>query len=78
MKEGIHPEYHPTTVHCAGCGSSFTTGATVPEIRVNVCSVCHPFYTGKQKFVDAEGRVDRFKRKYAKASGTPAKAEQTA
>jgi large subunit ribosomal protein L31 len=71
MKQGIHPEYHAATVHCAGCGSSFTTGSTITEIRVNVCSVCHPFYTGKQKFVDAEGRVDRFKRKYAK-SASPA------
>jgi large subunit ribosomal protein L31 len=66
MKEGIHPEFHQATVHCAGCGQSFTTGSTAQELRVNVCSNCHPFYTGKQKFVDAEGRVDRFRRKYQK------------
>ncbi|MCO6431692.1 MAG: 50S ribosomal protein L31 [Deltaproteobacteria bacterium] len=66
MKEGIHPEYFQTTVYCGGCGSTFDTGSTVPEIRVNVCSVCHPFYSGKQKLLDAEGRVDRFKKKYAK------------
>jgi large subunit ribosomal protein L31 len=73
MKNEIHPQYYDTTVHCVGCGSSFVTGSTVPEIRVNVCSVCHPFYSGKQKLVDAEGRVDRFKKKYAKF-GTEAKA----
>ena len=65
MKNEIHPPYFAAKVTCAGCGATFTTGATVEEIRVNVCSNCHPFYTGKQKFVDAEGRVDRFKRKYA-------------
>lgn len=66
MREGIHPEYFEATVHCNGCGTSFTTGATVKEIRINVCSACHPFYTGTQKLIDAEGRVDKFKRKYAK------------
>jgi len=66
MQEGIHPEYMEATVHCGGCGTSFTTRSTIPEIRVAVCSCCHPFYTGKQRFVDSEGRVDRFKRKYAK------------
>ena len=75
MKKDIHPEYFQTTVHCGGCGSTFVTGSTVPELRVNVCSVCHPFYTGTQKLVDAEGRVDRFKKKYAKFSAPqPAKA----
>lgn len=68
MKENIHPEYFQSTVVCGGCGATFSTGSTVPEIRVNVCSACHPFFTGKQKLVDAEGRVDRFKRKYAKAA----------
>ena len=73
MKEGIHPEYYQATVTCIGCSSTFVTGATVPEIRISVCSVCHPFYSGKQKLLDSEGRVDRFKRKYAKfqKEGTP-------
>ena len=66
MKEGIHPEYHKAKVLCTGCGNTFETGSTVSEIRVNVCSACHPFYTGKQKIMDTEGRVDRFKKKYAK------------
>lgn len=70
MKQGIHPEYFQATVVCGGCGTTFTAGSTIPEIRVNVCSACHPFFTGKQKLVDTEGRVDRFKRKYAK--GAPA------
>jgi large subunit ribosomal protein L31 len=64
MKKDIHPQYHQATVHCAGCSATFTVGSTVPEIRIGVCSECHPFYTGKQKFVDAEGRVDRFRKKY--------------
>jgi len=67
MKEGIHPEYFQSQVSCTGCGATFVTGSTIEEIRVVVCSACHPFYTGKQKIVDTEGRVDRFKRKYAKA-----------
>jgi large subunit ribosomal protein L31 len=66
MKDEIHPEYFEAKVTCTGCDSSFTTGSTIPEIRVTVCSSCHPFYTGKQRLVDSEGRVDRFKKKYAK------------
>ena len=72
MKNEGHPEYFEATVYCGGCGSTFTTGSTVKEIRINVCSVCHPFYSGTQKIVDAEGRVDRFKRKYAKFDGAKA------
>lgn len=68
MKEGIHPEYHEANVVCGGCGNTFVTGSTMPELRVAVCSNCHPFYTGKQKLVDTEGRVDRFKKKYASFS----------
>ena len=64
MKEGIHPKYVECTVTC-GCGSSFQTRATVPQLKIEVCSVCHPFYTGKQRFVDAAGRVDKFRKKYA-------------
>ena len=68
MKKGIHPEYHQATVYCSGCNSTFVTGSTLSEIRVSVCSNCHPFFTGKQKLMDTEGRVDRFRRKYAKSS----------
>lgn len=63
MKPEIHPEYHLTTVTCA-CGNTFETGSIKQNLRVEICSVCHPFFTGKQKFVDAGGRVDRFKKKY--------------
>ena len=66
MKDEIHPKYYQAKVHCIGCGADFTVGSTVEEIRVNVCSECHPFYSGTQKLLDAEGRVDRFKKKYAK------------
>ena len=65
MKKGIHPEYHKATVKCA-CGSEFETGSTVNEINVEICSKCHPFFTGKQKLVDSAGRVERFRKKYAK------------
>lgn len=63
MKEKIHPQYFKTTVTCA-CGNSFETGSTKETLRVEICSKCHPFFTGKQKFVDTGGRVERFKRKY--------------
>jgi len=63
MKKGIHPEYVESTVVCA-CGNTFTTRSTKKEIRVEICSQCHPFYTGKQKFIDSAGRVEKFKRKY--------------
>jgi large subunit ribosomal protein L31 len=65
MKADIHPEYVETRVHCA-CGNEFRTRSTVPEIRVEICSSCHPFYTGKQKIVDTAGKVERFRRRYAK------------
>jgi large subunit ribosomal protein L31 len=63
MKEGIHPAYHKANVRCA-CGNEFETGSTKEEIRVEICSNCHPFFTGKQKLVDSAGRVERFRRKY--------------
>jgi len=63
MKEGIHPEYKPTTITCA-CGNIIETRSTVPNIHVDICSQCHPFFTGKQKLVDTAGRVERFKKKY--------------
>jgi large subunit ribosomal protein L31 len=65
MKSGIHPKYHKTTVRCA-CGSEFETGSTVEDIHIEICSQCHPFFTGKQKLVDSAGRIERFKQKYAK------------
>ncbi|MBN1850181.1 MAG: 50S ribosomal protein L31 [Deltaproteobacteria bacterium] len=65
MKKDIHPEYHKTLVHCA-CGNEFETGSTKKEIKVEICSMCHPFFTGKQKLIDTAGRVERFKSKYAK------------
>jgi large subunit ribosomal protein L31 len=64
MKQGIHPEYLTATVRCS-CGNTFQTRSTKPEIHVELCSQCHPFYTGKQKLVDAGGRVERFQRRYA-------------
>ena len=65
MKADIHPEYHEVDVACA-CGNSFKTRSTVERIHVEVCSKCHPFYTGQQKIVDTAGRVDRFRKKYEK------------
>ncbi len=63
MKEELHPKYFRTTISCA-CGESFETGSTQENLKVEICSKCHPFFTGKQKFVDTGGRVERFKRKY--------------
>jgi len=63
MKENIHPEYQKATISCV-CGETFETGSTKKDIKVDICSRCHPFFTGKQKFVDTGGRVERFKRKY--------------
>ncbi len=63
MREGIHPDYPPATVHCA-CGNEFVTRSTRGDFQVDVCSNCHPFYTGTQKLIDAAGRVDRFRKRY--------------
>ena len=63
MKQGIHPNYNATTVTCA-CGNTFEAGSVKNNVRVEICSACHPFFTGKQKFLDAGGRVDKFKKKY--------------
>ena len=65
MKKGIHPTYVPAKVVCA-CGNTFETRSTIPEIRVEICSACHPFFTGRQKIVDTEGRVEKFMQKYGK------------
>jgi len=65
MKKDIHPPYYKTTIRCA-CGNVIETGSTKKDIRVEICSHCHPFYTGKQKLVDTEGRVEKFIKKYEK------------
>jgi large subunit ribosomal protein L31 len=76
MKKGIHPDYHAVQVHCTGCGTEFMTRSTISgnSLRVEICSNCHPFYTGKQKFVDTAGRVERFQKKYGKRKEAPAEA----
>ena len=79
MKDDIHPDYMETTVVC-GCGNTFKTRSTKPKIHVEICSACHPFFTGKQKFVDTAGRVEKFQRKYGlkkgKAEAEPAAAAE--
>ena len=75
MKEGIHPEFKEMTVRCA-CGAEFTSGSTLDEIRVEICSQCHPFFTGKQKLVDSAGRVERFYKKYAHIDQFRGKADE--
>ena len=63
MKKGIHPEYNTVQVRC-GCGNTFETKSTAKEIHAEICSLCHPFYTGKQKYVDSAGRIERFQKKF--------------
>ncbi|MBW1697884.1 MAG: 50S ribosomal protein L31 [Deltaproteobacteria bacterium] len=65
MKDNIHPEYYKTTITCA-CGNVIEAGSTKKDIRVEICSKCHPFFTGKQKLVDSAGRIERFRKKYEK------------
>jgi len=65
MKKKIHPNYETTVVHCA-CGAEYNVGSTSKDIHVGICAACHPFFTGKQKYVDAAGRVDKFNKRYAK------------
>ncbi len=64
MKKDIHPKYYKTKVVCTSCGSEFETGSTSKEIKVDTCSNCHPFFTGRQRFAQAQGRVERFNKKY--------------
>jgi large subunit ribosomal protein L31 len=72
MKQGIHPDYHEITVHCA-CGNVFPTRSTKKgDLHVEICSECHPFFTGKQKLIDTAGRVDRFNKRYGKKTEVPA------
>ncbi len=79
MKKEIHPEYYEANIQCA-CGNEFKAGSTAKEINVEICSKCHPFFTGKQKLVDSAGRVERFRRKYSqfekKATGGGTMASQ--
>jgi large subunit ribosomal protein L31 len=67
MKKGIHPEYHEATVKCV-CGNEFKTRSTLKQINVEICSACHPFFTGQQKLIDSAGRVERYMKRYAKSS----------
>jgi large subunit ribosomal protein L31 len=69
MKEGIHPNYEPTTITCV-CGNVIETNSTKKDIKIEICSRCHPFITGKQKILDTAGRVERFKKKYAVKEAT--------
>lgn len=68
MKDAIHPQYFPTAKVTCACGNSFVTGSTMAELHTEICSNCHPFYTGKQKLIDAAGSVDRFKKRTAVAA----------
>ena len=65
MKPNIHPQYYPEAQVVCSCGNTFTTGATKPSLRVEVCHRCHPFFTGEQRIIDTEGRVERLKRRYS-------------
>lgn len=67
MREGIHPNYKKATVHCTQCGADFETGSVLENIKVDSCSNCHPFYTGKQNVIQADGRVDRFNKRFETA-----------
>jgi large subunit ribosomal protein L31 len=69
MKEGIHPEYFETEITCA-CGNKVSIGSTVKDLHLEICSACHPFFTGKQKLLDTAGRIEKFNRKYSKKSTT--------
>jgi len=77
MKEKIHPAYHQTTIRCA-CGNEIPTGSTRKDIRVEICSQCHPFFTGKQKIMDSAGRIERFQKKYSKVLEKKAASEENA
>lgn len=76
MKKDIHPEYYPKAKVTCACGATFTMGATKPEIEVEICSNCHPFYTGKEKIIDTAGRVEKFKTRRTKAEGKTGKSKK--
>ena len=69
MRKGIHPEYHEVEVSCA-CGNTFKTRSTKADLKVEICSACHPFFTGKQKLIDSAGRVERFQKRYQKQNAS--------
>jgi large subunit ribosomal protein L31 len=69
MREGIHPDYSETVIRCA-CGNEVTIGSTVKDLHLEICSACHPFFTGKQKLLDTAGRIEKFNRKYSKKKST--------
>jgi len=73
MKKDIHPKYYPNTKVTCSCGNTFEVGSTLPELKVEVCSACHPFYTGTAKFIDTAGRVDKFQERVRKAEEMSAK-----
>ena len=75
MKKDIHPKYHETKVTC-GCGNSFKTRSTMKELKVDICNACHPFYTGRLKFVDTAGRIEKFRNKFAEAGYASLKQSQ--
>ena len=77
MKEGIHPKYHSVDVRCA-CGATWKTRSTKPELHLEICSSCHPFFTGKQKLLDTEGRVERFTKKYGAQTAASRKTAEKA
>ena len=77
MKEKIHPQYQEVTVHCS-CGATWKTGSTMKELRLEICSNCHPFFTGKAKLIDTAGRVERFQKRYAKSDKAVAAAAAAA
>lgn len=69
MKKDVHPQYYPAAKAKCACGNVFTVGSTKPEIKIEICSKCHPFYTGKKELIDIAGRAERFKQRRAKAAG---------
>jgi len=73
MKKDIHPKYNPKAKAVCACGNTFTVGSTKDELNVEICSACHPFYTGKEKLIDTAGRVERFRKMQSKKKETPAK-----
>ena len=75
MRDGIHPKYETTTITCA-CGSKFETRSTRPNLRIDVCSRCHPFFTGEQRLMDTGGQVERFRRRAQRAAGAAAPAAE--
>ena len=76
MKKDIHPKYYPEAKISCACGNTITVGSTQPESKVEICSACHPFYTGKSKLIDTTGRVERFKKMAARKAGPKAKKER--